>query len=107
MIPPALRFFRYNYACSTIWSISWVALLPIYADTETNSKQFSEQNSGPLVRLYPSRNNMPIFPFRYLGFFQRWVTLLLTYSWVSIQLAKSWSHSWAFSMGHNPELSSI
>ena len=71
MISPALRFFRYNYARSTIWSISWVPLLPICTDTETNSKQFSEQNSGPLVRLYPSRNNMPIFPIRYLGFFPK------------------------------------
>ena len=71
VISPAVKFFRYNYSCSTMWSISWVALLPVCTGMEANSKQFSEQNPDSLVRLHPNRDSMHIFPIRYLSFFPK------------------------------------
>lgn len=54
-------------------------LLPIYAGVEGNSKQFSEQNPGPLARLHPSKDSMHIFTLGFLVFPQREETLSLTY----------------------------
>lgn len=88
VISPALKFFRYNYSCNTIWSISW----SLYCPFRWVWKQIWNNILNRMLSLWQEyiQTEMPCIRSEGFLVFHQWQeTLPLPYSLVYVQLIRS------------------